>query len=448
MVFARGNPLDYEGWAARGLTEWSYAHCLPYFRKMETYEKGADLYRGGEGPLHVHKCRAENPLYHAFLQAGQDYGLPLTPDHNGYQQEGVLVAQASTYRGERESASRAFLTPAAGRGNLTIFTNTSVKRLNVNGNRVTGVLIDIQGEEHSVEADREVILCAGAFGSPQIMMLSGIGNADHLRETGIEVKHHLPGVGSDLQDHVAVPIQFSAKKPVSPTKELSQIGRLFTGARWMLTKGGLGASNYFEVGAFFRSSNSASYVDMQHEFTPMIGEFFRGKARVENGFQYFTSVMRPESRGSVRLNLANPAAAPEIRFNYLTAPKDIAQMKDGVRRTLEIIRQRSWDKLRDKEVTPGIDINDDKALESWIRANAGTGYHAVSTCRMGIDAMAVTDGEGRVHGMAGLRVADASLMPCLVTGNTNAPTIMIAEKISDAIRGRRMSPITAPFPLS
>jgi choline dehydrogenase len=236
-----------------------------------------------------------------------------------------------------------------------------------------------------------------------------------------------------LQDHVAVPIQFTTKKSVSPTRELSKLGRLVTGARWLLTKGGLGGSNYFEVGAFFRGNDSVSYANLQHEFFPMIGEFYRGEARVMDGFQYFTSVMRPKSRGTVRLESADPKAAPEIRLNFLTASEDMTEMKQGVRRTLDIIRQKGWDELRGGIVSPDVEPSDDKALEGWIRANAGTGYHAVSTCRMGKDAMAVTDGDGLVHGIAGLRVIDASLMPTLVTGNTNASTIMIAEKLVDRV---------------
>jgi choline dehydrogenase len=445
MVFVRGNPQDYDAWAKMGLPDWSYAHCLPYFKKMETYEKGADTYRGGDGPLRVHKCRAENPLYHAFLGAGQDFGLPMTEDHNGFQQDGVNIAQASTHKGIRESTARAFLGPAAGRSNLTIAVNATVTMLNTSGNRVTGVDYEIRGQTQSVEATAEVILAAGAFGSPQLLMLSGIGDAIHLREKGIKLVQNLPGVGSDLQDHVATPIQFTIKKPVSPTKELSRIGRLITGARWILTKRGLGVSNYFEVGAFFRGNSSVAYPNLQHEFFPMIGEFYRGEARVLDGFQYFTSVMRPQSRGSVRLKSADPKAAPEIKLNFLTAPSDMKEMKEGVRKTLEIIKQKSWDELRDKEANPGLDTSDDKALEGWIRANAGTGYHAVSTCRMGTDAMAVTDNQGRVHGIAGLRIADASLMPRLTTGNTNAPTIMIAEKISDYIKGKSLSATKVPY---
>lgn len=440
MVFVRGNPRDFDGWAALGLTDWSYAHCLPYFKKMESYEKGESKYRGGTGPLHVHQCRAENPLYQAFLRAGQDFGLPLNFDQNGADQEGVNVAQASTRGGVRESTSRTFLRPAMGRANLSVMTGAAVSKIDLSSNRATGVTFEHKGEIVSAEAQAEVILCAGAFGSPQLLMLSGIGDTAQLKEHDITTRVHLPGVGSDLQDHVAVAIQYASRKPVSPTREVSTLGRYITGARWLLTRGGLGASNYFEVGAFLRGNESVAYANLQHEFFPMIGEFYRGEAKVADGFQYFTSVMRPESRGKVSLRSADPKAAPMICFNYLTADEDMRQMKEGIRKTIAIIHQKSWDELRGKEVSPGVDLNNNRALEAWIRANAGTGYHAVSTCRMGKDKLAVTDGDGLVHGVSGLRVIDASLMPRLTTGNTNAPTIMIAEKLSDKLLGKALPP--------
>lgn len=433
MVFVRGNPRDFDNWAAQGLTNWSYKNCLPFFKKMETYEKGGDQYRGGDGPLHVHQCKGESPLYHAFLRAGQDYGLTFNPDQNGADQEGVNIAQATTAHGVRESTARAYLHRPGIRSNLTIETGAQVNRLTLSGNRATGIEYVRNGETLAVEAEQEVILCAGAFGSPQLLMLSGIGDGQHLKSHDIALRQHLPGVGSGLQDHVAVPIQFNTRKAVSPTRELSKIGRLVTGARWLLTKTGLGASNYFEVGAFFKGNDKVPYANLQHEFFPMIGEFYRGEPSVKDGFQYFTSVMRPKSRGTVRLKSADPKSAPEIRLNFLTATEDMVEMQQGVRRTLEMINQKGWDELRGSIVSPDIEPTDDRALEGWIRANAGTGYHAVSTCRMGSDEMAVTDGNGLVHGVAGLRVIDASLMPALVTGNTNASTIMIAEKLAASV---------------
>lgn len=441
MVFVRGNPRDYERWAASGLPDWSYKHCLPYFRKMESFNGGDDTYRGRTGPLHVHQCKADNELYQSFLGAGQDYGLKFNKDQNGKEQEGVNIAQASTYKGERWSTARAYLDPIIDRKNLTIAITSLVKKVCIEGKKATGVIYESAGSDIFAEAREEVILCAGAFGSPQLLMLSGVGDSDELREHGIEAVHHLPGVGKDLQDHAAVPIQYTTKRNVSPTFQLStHIGRGYVGARWLLAKAGLGASNYFEVGAFFKGNESADYANLQHEFFPMIGEFYRGQARVNPGFQYFTSVMRPQSRGSVTLRSKDPSAAPVIKLNFLDAYEDVRQLREGIKVTREMIAQRSWSALRGVEVSPGIDIQKDAEIEAWIRENAGTGYHAVSTCRMGVDDMAVTDNEGRVRGLGKLRVIDASVMPSLVTGNTNAPTIMLAEKLVDKVLGKALPP--------
>jgi choline dehydrogenase len=440
MVFVRGNARDYDGWVEAGAPSWSYAECLPYFKRMETFSGGADAYRGGDGPLHVTRCRAENPLYEAFLAAGQDAGLPLTDDHNGRDQEGVNIAQATVHRGVRESTSRAFLAPISGRANLSVVTGAVATGVILSGNRAVGVACLVNGEERQFEAEREVILSAGSFGSPHLLMLSGIGDTAELREHGITARQHLPGVGKNLQDHVAVPIQYRSTKPVSPARNLGKLGRLAVGLQWMAARSGLGASNYFEVGAFMRGNDQVAWPNLQHEFFPMIGEFYRGEAKVEQGFQYFLSVMRPESRGAVTLASRDPKAAPRIRFNFLTESTDCKQMIEGIRLTRNIIRQRGWDELRGAEVSPGNDVQSDRELEGWIRVNAGTGYHAAGTCRMGQDAQAVTDEEGRVHGVAALRVADASLMPRLVTGNTNAVSIMIGEKLSDRILGRSLPP--------
>ncbi|WAT25681.1 choline dehydrogenase [Pseudomonas sp. GXZC] len=442
MVFVRGNPLDFDGWAAAGLPDWSYSHCLPYFKKMETFDGGTDNFRGGSGPLHVHRCKADNPLYQAFLGAGQDYGLRLNPDQNGERQEGVNVAQASTYKGERWSTARGYLDSAAGRDNLVVKSRAFVTGLVFSGKAAVGVKYEIDGVEQISHAAKEVILSAGAFGSPQLLLLAGIGDQDELKALGIELRHHLPGVGKNLQDHVAVAIQYSTpKQGVSPTRALSPLGRLFVGARWMAARSGLGASNYFEVGAFFRGNDQVEYANLEHEFLPMVGEFYRGKARITPGFQYFTSVMRPASRGSVTLASKDPKADPLIRLNFLTAPGDLEQLREGLRKTREMIAQRSWDELRGEELSPGKHLQSDAELEAWIRDNAGTTFHACSTCRMGVDEMAVVDHDGRVHGIDRLRIVDASVFPALTTGNTNAPTIMLAEKLSDHILGQVAAPM-------
>lgn len=445
MAFSRGNPLDFDGWAARGLAGWSYADCLPYFRRMETFEGGADDYRGADGPLHVSRCRADNPLYQAFLAAGEEFDLPLTPDHNGYRQEGVHRCQATIWRGERESTSKAFLAPVSGRLNLEIETGARVLSLRRSGNRVDGVIYECGGEHIEVAAEREVVLCAGTFGTPHLLLLSGIGAANELQKHGLPVMVDLPGVGQNLQDHITVPLQYAGSKPVSPTRQLSRLGRVGLGVRWLATRQGLAATNYFEVGAFLRGLGNGRRPDLQLEFFPMIGEFDNGAARLSDGFQYWVSLMRPQSRGTVGLRSAEPADKPMLRFNYLTESSDLIQMIDGVHRVREIVRQRAWDGLRDRELAPGAAVADDEHIGAWIRLSAGTGYHAVGTCRMGVDSNSVTDGAGRVHGVSGLRVIDASLMPDIVTGNTNAATIMIAEKIGDGMLGRRLAPTPVPF---
>jgi choline dehydrogenase len=437
MVFVRGNPRDFDGWAALGLPDWSYLDCLPYFKRMETFEGGADAYRGTNGPLHVQRCKMENPLYSAFLAAGQAFGLSFNEDPNGGFQEGVNVAQSSIQGGVRQSTSVAFLNPVIGRSNLTVETGALVTGLQISGNRVEGVTY-VSGGRTVTAIANEVILSAGAYGTPQLLMLSGIGDPDHLNAIGVQTRVRLPGVGQNLQDHTAVPLQYTTKKALSPIRQFSSVGRLVTGARWILSKSGGGRSNYFEVGAFFKGDDDAPFVNMQHEFCPMIAGFDHGGHDIRHGFQYFTSIMRPRSRGRVTLRSNDPNAAPIIDLNLLGDPGDMTEILAGVQRTREIIRQRPWQDLGAAAYGVTDDEMDDSGLERWIRSVAGTGYHPVGTCRMGSDDMAVTDSDGRVRGVEGLRVVDSSLMPRLVTGNTNAATIMIGEKLADRILGRRL----------
>ncbi|WP_322093871.1 choline dehydrogenase [Paraburkholderia bannensis] len=446
MIFNRGNPRDFDQWSEiHGLTDWAFANCLPYFRKMETFDGGGDTYRGADGPLYVHRCRAENPLYHAFIRAGEDYGLPLTSDQNGFRQEGVHIAQVTIRDGVRQSTSEGYLKPARNRENLSVETNATVRKILFSGKRAFGVHYVKDGVQRTVEALEEIILCAGAIGSPHLLMLSGVGDADQLRRANVGVVEHLPGVGSDMQDHIGVPIQYATTQSVSPTKQLGPISRIVTGAKWVLTKSGLGASNFFEVGAFFRSDDNKLAPDIQHEFFPMVGMYHQGKSQAWDGFQYFTSIMHPKSRGNLRLKSANPDARPEIRFNYFSDPEDIKTLANGVKQTREMVKQRGWDSLRSTELSPGVATSNQSELEAWIRANAGSGYHPIATCRMGHDELSVTDQSGRVHGLDGLRVVDASLMPSLPTGNTNAATIMMAEKIADMMLGKVLAPTPVKY---
>lgn len=433
MVFVRGNARDYDGWADQGLPDWSFERCLPYFRRMETYEGGASQLRGGDGPTHVIQSKADHIFYQAFLRAGEQFGQPLAEDYNGEIQDGAHITQATIKNGVRCSTASAYLRPAMARTNLTVETDCLVERIVFSHRRAIGVEFSKRGRTARCEAGKEIILCAGTIGSPQILMLSGVGDADHLGTFDIAALSHLPGVGQHLEDHVVAPVRFRSDKPVSINRQLGLLGRLKLGAEWLFLKKGLGTSNFFEVGSFFKSTDGIEYVNIQHEFLPFLADFQHGKVSLSDGFQYFVNQMRPQSKGHIRLKSADPKAHPAIHFNYLSDPADVREMIDAVKITREIAKQRAWDSYRGVEIEPGPDLDSDSGLESWLRNVANTEHHPVGTCRMGTDLLAVTDSAGLVHGLEGLRVVDASIIPKIPTANMNAPVIMIAEKISDAI---------------
>lgn len=447
MVFVRGNPRDFDGWAAQGLPEWSYGHCLPYFRKMESFEGGASAYRGGDGPLTVIRLKADHPLFDAMIAAAEQSGLRYNEDYNGYRQEGVHRHQANIRRGHRASTSRAYLHPAVRRGNVTVLTGATAHRvLFDHARRATGVVYERRGKVQTALAGREVIICAGAYKSPQLLLLSGVGGGDQLRAHGIPVVADVAAVGRGLEDHLGVGIGHYAARPgISPAINTSLVGRGLIGIEWLLTGGGTGARNFWETGAFLKSHENLAHADIQHEFLPVAGGLDGRKLRVADGFRYSVSLMRPESRGAVSLASANPAAAPRIVHNYLAAAGDIAALRRGVRRTLDIIRQPAWDDLRGP--MEGVDIAalSDSELDAWIRQTGSTYYHPTSSCRMGTGDDSVVDPEGRVHGVEGLRVIDASVMPHVISGNTNAPTMMIAEKLADAIKGQHLVADPQPY---
>lgn len=442
MVYVRGNPRDYEAWAAQGLPEWSFAHCLPYFKKLESYDKGADAYRGGSGPVAISTMKAEAPLFQAFLEAGQQAGQVFNADYNGFRQEGVHRHQANVDHGIRASAGRAYLRPALKRGGVELRLNALVGKIRFSGNkRAVGVDYSANGEAHSVEAEREIILCGGAFNSPHILLLSGIGNPEQLSQSGIATVSDVPGVGRSLQDHICAPVSYrAARSGVSPGFDMNIFKMGWIGAQWLFARKGLGASNLWETGSFFKSRDDVDYVDIQHEFVPLLGEYGQGKLVVEEGFYYSTCLMRPKSRGFVELRSADPAALPRIVNNYLEDERDQRAMIDAVKKTDEIIQQRAWDGLRGEGVSPPLRIMSDADVLRWLRVNVSTQYHPSATCRMGVDDMAVVDPEGRVHGVQGLRVVDASIMPFVTSGNLHCPTLMVAEKIADRIRGRVLKP--------
>lgn len=435
MVWVRGNPRDYDGWKDFGLQGWSYAECLPYFKKLETYHGAASPSRGHDGPMSIIESRGEHVFYDRFLRAGEAWGLPQAKDYNSDRQEGTHLTQANIRNGVRCSAAEAYLKPVSNRANLTIKTDVFVNTLRLDGLKAVGVECVIGGATKIIEARREVILSAGTIASPQLLMLSGIGPADHLREHGIAVARDLPGVGQNLQDHVVAPLRYHCNKPVSIKTKLGLMGRARIGLEWLLFKRGLGASNFFEVGAFFDSGSGAPFINMQHEFLGFLADFQDGKVVLGDGFQYFVSQMRPYSRGQIRLKSADPRVHPAIHFNYLADPRDVNEMVDGIKRTREMAAQKPWDAFRSASLDPDLEGANEVGITRWLRNNANTEHHPAGTCRMGTDAMAVTDAQGRVHGIENLRVIDGSIMPRIPTANIQAPIMMVAEKIVDGMVG-------------
>lgn len=437
MNWVRGNPKDYDCWAENpGLEEWKYSNCLPYFKKSETFDKGGNEYRGAHGPMCIETCKADSPLYEAFLKAGVEAGYKRVDDHNAYRQEGVHITQRNVHRGLRWSTSRAYVHELGQRDNLCVCEQALVTGMEFDGARVCRIQVRWKGHNEVVCVDREVVLCAGALHSPQILMLAGIGDRDELNALGIDSRIHLPGVGRGVKDHVAAPVQYRITQPVSVATKLSHFGKLKLGVQWLLFKKGLGATNFFEVGAFIRTRNEELIPNVQLEFIPMLGEFQHGSVKLENGFQYFFSLMRPKSEGRVWLESKDPTDPPKFVLNYLVDERDQRDAVDAVKAIRNIVQQDGWRHLRGEEVTPGPKFDTDENILEELRNVAGTNYHPCCSCRMGNDNMSVVDGEGRVHGTDNLRIVDASIMPEIVSGNLNAPIIMMAEKIADRIRGR------------
>lgn len=438
MVYIRGHARDYDVWAEQGCAGWSYQEVLPYFKRAQTHADGADDYRGATGHLHVTPGDTQTPLCAAFLAAGAEAGYGLSDDLNGYRQEAFGPVDRTTRNGRRWSTSRGYLSEALGRGNVRVATDALALRILFDGRRAIGIEYEQNGETHTVHARREVLLTAGAINSPQLLLLSGVGPAAELRDLGITVKHDLPGVGRRLNDHPDSVVQYLCKKPVSLYPWTTAPGKWWIGARWFASHDGLAASNHFEAGAFIRSRAGVEHPDLQLTFMPLA--VIPGSVDLvpDHAFQIHIDLMRPTSLGSVTLNSTDPRQPPRILFNYLKTEQDRADMRAGLRWVREIIAQPAMAAFRGEELVPGAQAQSDKALDAWARQVTETGYHASGTCKMGpaSDAEAVVDPQLRVHGLDGLRVVDASIMPVIVSGNTNAPTVMIAEKASDMIRGR------------
>lgn len=437
MVCIRGHAFDYDAWARRpGLEHWSYFDCLPYFKKSETRLKGGDAYRGNSGPLFATTGSGSNPLYQAFVEAGRQAGYPVTDDMNGYQQEGLGRMDMTTYKGRRWSTARAYLRPAQKRGALEVRARCLVTRVVFEGRRAVGVQY-VQGKTvETVRARREIIISGGAINSPQTLLLSGIGDGDELKKLGIPVVQHLPGVGENLQDHIEAYVQYECKQPITLYGANNPLTKLKIGVEWILTGKGLGGTNHFESGGFIRSEAGVLHPDLQYHFLPMAVSYDGTSAAKGHGYQAHIGPMRPTSRGYVKLRSADPRQHPRILFNYMQTEQDRKEMRAGVKLTREIMTQKAFDPFRGAELAPGPGSSSDADIDAFVRQKAESAYHPSCSCRMGTDDMAVVDGAARVHGVEGLRVVDASIMPDVISGNLNVPTIMMAEKLADAIRGR------------
>ena len=445
MCYIRGNAMDFDNWAkAPGLEDWSYLDCLPYFRKAETRDIGPNDYHGGDGPVSVTTPKAgNNELFHAMVEAGVQAGYPRTDDLNGYQQEGFgPMDRTVTPKGRRASTARGYLDQARSRSNLKIVTRALTDRIRFEGKRAVGVDY-LQGESNqitSARARREVLLCAGAIASPQILQRSGVGPAALLNRLDIDLVHDLPGVGENLQDHLEMYLQYACKKPVSLYPALQWFNQPKIGAEWLFNGTGVGASNQFEAGGFIRSREEFAWPNIQYHFLPVAINYNGSNAVKEHGFQAHVGSMRSPSRGRVQVKSKDPRQHPSILFNYMATEQDWQEFRDAIRITREIMAQPALDEYRGREISPGPEVQTDEQLDAFVREHAETAFHPSCSCKMGEDEMAVVDGQGRVHGMEGLRVVDASIMPLIITGNLNATTIMIAEKIADRIRQRTPLP--------
>ncbi len=442
MIYIRGHARDYDQWRQMGLAGWSYSEVLPYFKKSECFEKGGCDYHGGEGPLKVSRGKSPNPIYSSVIEAGRQAGHPVTSDFNGHQQEGWGPYDLTIHDGQRWSASAGYLRPALKRPNLTVEIEARTSKIRVENGRAVGVDY-IQGknaEAKTAWADAEVLLCAGAVQSPQILQLSGIGDPAELAKHGIATAHESKGVGANLQDHLDVCLSWDVTQPITAYSYNKGLKKLATGLNYMLFGQGVGRQNFLESGAFLKSRPELDRPDLQiHVVLAIMQE--HGKVQVEkDGFTQHVCQLRPESRGRIGLSSADPFADPAIFANYLSAEEDRRAMREGIKIARDVASQAALDPYRGAEHAPGADVKSDADIDDWIRRTAETIYHPVGTCRMGVagDAMAVVDDQLRVQGIAGLRVIDASVMPNLVGGNTNAPTIMIAEKAADLLRGRPM----------
>ncbi len=443
MVYVRGNALDFDGWEQQGARGWNYQQVLPYFRRAEHRYEGGDRYRGDAGPLHTCYGTLRNPLHAAWLAAARQAGYPATSDINGYQQEGFGRMDMTVQDGRRCSTANAYLRPAMKRANLAIRTHALATRIVFEGRRAHGVRYRQGSDEAEALARREVIVSAGSINSPQLLKLSGVGPATELRSLGIPVVQDLPGVGENLQDHLEFYFQVACKEPITLYSVMNPWSKGLIGARWLLRHDGLGATNHFESCGFIRSRAGIPYPDIQYHFLPMAVSYDGSSQATQHGFQAHVGPMRSKSRGWVRLISADAREAPRIRFNYMSHADDWQEVRACVRLTREIFAQPAFDRYRGEELQPGAAVQSDEQIDAFIAEKIETAYHPSCSCKMGAadDPTAVVDSEARVIGLEALRVVDSSIMPTITNGNLNAPTIMVAEKLSDSIRG--LTPLPA-----
>ncbi|MBB1347531.1 MULTISPECIES: choline dehydrogenase [unclassified Pseudoalteromonas] len=437
MVYVRGHAKDFDEWQQHGANGWDYQSCLPYFQKAESFYLGENTYRGGKGPLGVNNGNEmKNPLYRTFIKAGVQAGYASTDDYNASQQEGFGPMHMTVKDGVRSSASREYLDPVKSRSNLTIITGALAQRVILDGKKATGIEYKVNGDVKTAHAAKDVILSAGPIGSPHILQLSGIGDTQSLEKAGVEVQHHLPGVGQNLQDHLEFYFQYKCKQPITLNGKLGIVSKGLIGARWLLTRSGLGATNHFESCAFIRSKPGVEWPDIQYHFLPAAMRYDGRSAFAGHGFQVHVGHNKPKSRGSVTIASANPEQPPTILFNYLEHQDDIEGFRACVRLTRDIIEQSAFDEYRDEEIQPGKHIQTDEEIDAFVRQAVESAYHPSCSCKMGEDDMAVVNSNTQVHGIEGLRVVDSSIFPTVPNGNLNAPTIMVAEKAADIILGK------------
>ncbi|MCL9781897.1 choline dehydrogenase [Vibrio sp. S4M6] len=434
MVYVRGHAKDFDEWEQHGAKGWGYAHCLPYFKKAETWFHGGDDYRGSEGPLKVNNGnQMKNPLYQTFIDAGEQAGYFKTEDYNGRRQEGFGAMHMTVHQGRRWSTANAYLKPIKSRPNLTIITHALVHKVLLEDKKAVGIVYEKEGEKHTLNCAREVILSAGSIGSPHLLQLSGIGHPEVLKKAGIPIEHELPGVGENLQDHLEFYFQYKCKQKITLNGKLDPWNKFKIGLNWALFKKGLGATNHFESCGFIRSKAGVEWPDLQYHFLPAAMRYDGRSAFDGHGFQVHIGHNKPKSRGFVHVVSSDPHQAPKIQFNYLQHQDDIEGFRQCVRLTREIIEQKAFDEYRGDEIQPGEQVRTDEQIDAFVRETVESAYHPSCSCKMGTDEMSVVDPETRVHGIANLRVVDSSIFPTITNGNLNAPTIMLAEKAADMI---------------